>query len=184
MLRFVWLLAFALLISVTGSRASAAPQVSIAPTLPFSMYSTHIDNCGGFAEDELTLTVSEHGKLVARNVFCSSYGREASARVVIDKSGQSFILLEYSEGRGPNATTHYLELERLQPDLLEVLQVPLSWATSPTQRFTYSYSIEIPGSGGIRIHLKGQILGQPWPDLRLNCCVPNARNLTIDISDS
>lgn len=183
MSRCVWVLVIAFLASFTGLRARAAPQVSIAPTLPFSMYSTRINNCGGFAEDELTLSISDHGKQVASNVFCSSYGREAAARVVTDKSGQTFILLEYSEGRGPNATTHYLELDRLHPEFLEVLRVPLSWATSPTQRFTYSYVIKLSTSGGIRIYLKGRNLGQPSPDPKLDCCVPHERNLTIDVSN-
>jgi hypothetical protein len=57
-----------------------------------------------------------------------------------------------------------LAIDRLQrPALLEVLRVPLSWATGVDQRFTYSYEIELPASGGIRINLKGQNLGQPAP---------------------
>jgi hypothetical protein len=62
-----------------------------------------------------------------------------------------------------------------------VLQGPLSWATNVAQRFTYSYHVELPASGGIRIHLKGQNLGQPSP---FPCCVPDTRNLTIDVAGS
>jgi hypothetical protein len=101
----------------------------------------------------------------------------------MDKAGETFIVLKFSEGRGSNAWTDYLELDRLQPpDLLEVLRVPLSWATSLAGRFTYSYVTELPASGGIRIHLKGQNIGaSPVP--RFNCCVSEARSLTIDVAD-
>lgn len=182
----MWLSAFVLLVSVVGSRASAAPQVSIKATLPYSGYSASFNFCSsGFAEDELTLTISDHGKLIANHDFCSSYGLGKHlpvARVVTDKSGEMFVLLEYAEGHGSSqAIVDYLELDRLYPNFQEVLRVPLSWATSVTQRFTYSYTIELPPSGGIRIHLKGQNIGQPDPDPSMDCCVPDTHNLNIDV---
>jgi hypothetical protein len=179
MLRFAWLVVFALLASAAGPWASAAPQASIKPTLPESAWASHSTACDGFAMDELTLSVSEHNQHVANKVFCAAYGR-AKANVITDKVGQTFILLEYGKGHGSHATTFYLELDRLHPDLLEVLRVPLSWPINPSQMFTYSYVTELPSSGGIRFHLKGRVEGKPFPGLP-TCCVPHARNLTIDV---
>jgi hypothetical protein len=180
MLRFLWFVVLVMLASVAGPGARAEPQVSIAPVLPVSAYSTPVQACDGFAEDELRLIVSVQGAQVVKRDFCSSYGH-ASARAVTDKAGQIFILLEYGEGRGTNAVTNYLELLRLHPDFLEVLRVPLAWGTGPTQRFAYSYSLEFPAAGGMRIHLKGQMQGTPDPGFE--CCVPPADHLTIDVSN-
>jgi hypothetical protein len=179
--RLSWLFALPFVSLTVSLPAKAAPQATIQSGWP-SAFRLNSEACSGFPDDALTLTVSDHGKQVANDVFCSSYGR-AAASVVTDKSGKTFVLLAYSEGRGNGqAVTNYLDIDRLQrPDLLEVLRVPLSWATGVDQRFTYSYEIELPASGGIRIHLKGQNLGQPAP-LDLDCCVPDTRNLTIDIS--
>jgi hypothetical protein len=115
MLRFMLFLAFALLASIIGPRASAAPQVSVAPTFPSKgYYSPQFKDCDGETEDALTLTVSDHGKQLASEGFCSSYGR-ASAKLVTDKSGTTFILLEYSKGRGNGqAVSNYLDIDQLQ----------------------------------------------------------------------
>jgi hypothetical protein len=176
--RFIWFLAFTLLASATGPLASAAPEVSIVSTFPSEgYYSPQFKECEGETEDALTLTVSDHGKRIASKNFCSSYGK-ATARVVTEKFGEGVIVLNFSEGRGSNAWTDYLELDQL-PDLTEILRIPLSWATSGTGRFTYSYVIELPPSGNIRIHLSGQ--NQQAPDPGPICCIPEARSLTIDV---
>lgn len=181
MLRLEYVLAVLLFMSVMASSARAVPLVSIEPALPESGWSPAAACSSGFAEDDLTLRVSEKGKQVASTNFCSSYGK-AKAHVITDKTGQTFILLEYSEGRGPNATTGYLALERL-PDLLEVLRIPLSWATGPAERFTYSYVTELPASGGVRIILKGRNSGLRPSRPGLECCVPRASYRTIDVSN-
>jgi len=175
-----WLFGLLFAFLIINPPAKAAPRADIQSGWP-SAFRLNSKACDGFPEDALTLTVSDHGKQVANNVFCSSYGR-AAASVVTDKSGKIFVLLSYSEGRGNGqAVTNYLDIDRLQrQDLLEVLRVPLSWATGVDHRFTYSYKIELPASGGIRIHLNGQNLGQTSaPDMK--CCVPDTRNLTIAI---
>ena len=45
-----------------------------------------------FERDSMTLLVSDQGKEVAHDYFCSSYGR-ASARLVTDARGDGFVLL-------------------------------------------------------------------------------------------
>jgi hypothetical protein len=132
--------------------------------------------CGGHADDALTLTVSEYGKEVGESWFCSSYGR-AKTRFVTDERGVSYVLLEYSVGRGTNAVIDYLGIHRAEADLMEILRVPLSWATGPNAWFSYSYVTEPLPSGGIRIQLKGQ------SDSGAECCVPRRRNLTVDVKE-
>ena len=177
--RLCWLFALPILILALAVPAKAEPQASIQSGWP-GVFKAESKSSDGFAEDALSLTVSDHGKQIASSIFCSSYGK-AAARVIIDKSGGRFVLLSDSEGRGTNAWTDYLELDRIQkPDLLEVLRVPLSWATGPDRRFTYSYVIELPRSGGIRIRLKGQNSGEAVPNM--DCCVPDQNSLMIDVS--
>lgn len=183
--RLSWLLPLSAMILIASLPVKAAPLVTIQTGWP-SYYGPDRETCGGFSEDALTVTVSDHGKKLAEDPFCSSYGR-ATASVIRDKAGEVFVLLEYSEGRGNGqAVTNYLKILEFDrshsPVLLEVLRVPLSWATSFSQRFTYSYNVELPASGGIRVHLKGQNAGPPSPLLKDRCCIPDADNLTIDIS--
>ena len=179
--RLGWLFALPFVSLTVSLPAKAAPQATIQSGWP-SYMRLNSEACDNFSGDALTLTVVAHGKPVAKNPFCSTNGR-ASGHVVTDKSGKTFVLVEYSKGHGAGqAVVTYLEIDRLQKsEFLEILRVPLSWATGVDQRFTYSYEIELPASGGIRIHLKGQNLGQPSP-VDLDCCVPDTRNLTIDIS--
>jgi hypothetical protein len=181
MWRFILSVLFAFLVCIFSPRASAAPQVTISPRfLSEGYYSPQFKDCDGETEDALTLTVSDHGKPVVSKNFCSSYGR-ASARVIVNKFGETIIVLKFSEGRGSNAWTDFLELDQLQqPRLLEVLRVPLSWATSGTGRFTYNYVVELTDSGGIRIHLNGQNERSSQDNTGL-CCMPQQSDLTIDV---
>ncbi len=156
--------------------ANSAPQAKITAGWPKLLAMSGPPPCGGFTDDALTLTVSEYGKEMGRSWFCSSYGR-AKTRVVTDKRGVSYVLLEYAEGRGTNAVTYYLGIDRAEADLMEILRVPLSWATGPTATFSYSYVTEPLPSGGIRIQLKGQ------SDSGAECCVPRKRNLTVDVKE-
>ncbi len=179
--RLSWLFALLVVFQTVSMPAEAAPQATIQSGWP-SYIRLNSEACDHFSGDALTLTVVDHGKPVAKYPFCSTGGR-ASGHVVTDKSGKTFVLVEYSEGHGAGqAVVNYLEIDRSQhSEFLEVLRLPLSWATGVDQRFTYSYEIEFPASGGIRIHLRGKNLGRPAP-LDLDCCVPDTRNLTIDIS--
>jgi hypothetical protein len=179
--RLSWLFALLVVSQTVSLPAEAAPQATIQSGWP-SYMRLNSDACNYFPGDALTLTVVDHGKPIANSPFCSTDGR-ASAHVVTDKSGKIFVLEEYSEGHGAGqAVVNYLEIDRLQhSEFLEVLRLPLSWATGVDQRFTYSYEIEFPASGGIRIHLRGKNLGHAGPP-DLDCCVPDTRNRTIDIS--
>ena len=182
MLRRKWLLLGLLLASLACGPVRAAPEIAIVPALPEAAWAVPGKVCNGFAADELSLTVRDHGKQVAGRVFCSSYGR-AKARVIIDRSGWEFILLEYSTGHGTNDTTEYLELDRLDvPQLVEILRVPLSWGVGPVERFTYGYAVALPASGGVRIVLRGRVSGQATPGVP-RCCTPSSRNFTVSVSD-
>ncbi|MBU6449211.1 MAG: hypothetical protein KGQ26_06240 [Rhodospirillales bacterium] len=161
---------------VVFAPAKAAPLLSITPALPETTWALPAKVCGGFVADQLNLVVSDRGKILAQNTFCSSYG-SAKARLITDHAHHHFVLLEYKAGRGANATTTYLALDRLDPELTEVLRVPLSWGTGPTARFTYHYTVGLPAPGGVDLILKGQEDGRP------DCCVPRASNLTIHVSN-
>jgi hypothetical protein len=170
-----WLLALAGSIAITIEPASAAPQATIQSGWPpaFSFISKR---CDGFAEDALSLIISENGKKVASDEFCSAYG-EATATVVEDRAHTTYILVEYGEGRGSNATTKYLKLYRMDKSLSEIVRIPLSWATGPSERFAYNYRVEPTGPKGLRISLNGK------SDPGSNCCVPSRHELTIDLGD-
>jgi hypothetical protein len=131
-----------------------------------------------FVDDAMSLFVTDGGKELAQRDFCSSYGR-ATAKVAADRRGRNYVLLEYSEGRGTNASTTFLAVYRLAPELLEVMRIPISWATGPTQRFVYQYDIEADQSGGLRIALRGN------DETGSECCVPleKVQIIRIDASE-
>lgn len=106
-----------------------------------------------FKDDERTLSIRDGEKEIAWHTFCSSYGN-ASARLVQAMSNESYLLLEYGEGRGPNAVARYLGVYRLSNELLELARTPLSWASTATTRWSYKYSVDTPTDGGIVIRLE------------------------------
>lgn len=154
--------------------AHASPEAVVKPreqpNQPLVPNQTGCD----FVDDAMSLVVTDDGKELAREDFCSSFGR-AAAKTVADQHGRNYVLLEYSEGRGTNATTTYLTVFRLTADLLEMMRIPLSWATGPTQRFAYAYDIANDQSGGLRITLRGT--GEAGSE----CCVPPEKVQTIRI---
>lgn len=168
------LLALPALILIASLPAKAAPQATIQ-----SGWSTAGGSrvwCDGFAQDEVSLIVSDHGKTLGKDEFCSAYG-EATTSVVQDMAKATYIIVEYAEGRGTNATTKFLSLYRLYPSLIEMIRIPISWGTGPTQRFTYSYRIKSQGVRGLRILFNGKA------DPGSQCCVPSRTDLTIDIEN-
>jgi hypothetical protein len=111
-----------------------------------------------FEDDSMTLIVNEDGKELARHYFCSSYGK-ASARIIQDASGESFVLLTYGEGRGTNATTEYLAVYPVAKDLVEYARIPVSAGAGPLSRWHYDSRVEKPERGGIRLVLTLRVEG-------------------------
>jgi hypothetical protein len=130
------------------STARAAPKASIESG------PSDAPRCE-FRGDALTLTVTNQGKPVTTEHFCSSYGR-AFAKVAEDRGGQAYVLLEYGEGHGTNAVTTYLTVYRLQRGyLLPVTRLLLSYPCV-VSRFTYKYRLNTPQSRGRVIILRGR----------------------------
>jgi hypothetical protein len=168
------LLALPALILFASLPAMAEPQASIESG--WSAAGGTRTWCDGFAEDALSLIVSDHGKVVGSDQFCSAYGK-AKTSTFQDRAKTTYVLVESGEGRGTNATTRFLTLYRLYPSLFEIMRIPLSWGTGPTERFTYSYRLESQHVSGLRILLNGK------SDPGNQCCVPSKPDLTIDIED-
>jgi len=158
----------------TTPAAHAVPKAEIVSRVsPNQSAAPNFTGCD-FTGDAMRLVITDGGKELAREDFCSSYGR-AKASVVADQHGRTYALLEYTEGRAPNATTTYLAVFRLTAELLPELRIPLSWGTGPTQRFTYAYDAGSDPSGGLQITLRGT--GEAGSE----CCVPPEKVETIRI---
>lgn len=116
--------------------------------------SAMVQVCGAFPYDAMRLSVWNDNSLVADKIFCSSYGTGASASVVTDRGGSSYVMLRFGEGHGTNAVTDYLTVYTVAPDLIEYVRTPLSSASGPTTRWEYNYTIALLPSRGIRIVLR------------------------------
>ena len=172
-------LTLAIFVAVTcaTSAVQAAPEAILKPrsnkSQPLTLNQTGCDA----VEDAMSVVVTDKGKELAHENFCSLDGR-AKAKVVTDKHTRTYIFLEYGENRGPSATTTYLAGFQLAPELIEIVRIPISWPTGPTQRFTYKYNIENDQSGGLRISLHGtDMVGS-------DCCVPSEKTQTIEIDSA
>ncbi len=160
--------------SLTALAAHAAPKaVLVSRLLPNQPSGPNFTGCD-FADDAMSLVITDDGKELAREDFCSSFGH-AKASIVADQHGRNYALLEYTEGRAPNATVTYLAVLRLAADLVQVMRIPISWGTGPTQRFTYDYVTGSDPSGGLLITVRGA--GEAGSD----CCVPPETVETIRI---
>jgi hypothetical protein len=145
---------------VTGALCLAASDACGAPI------ATVVDGPGKlqgvllcqFEDDSKTLVVNDAGREVARLDFCSSYGH-ASADVVTDARGRSFVLLRYGEGRGTNAVQEYLAVFGLAKDLVEYARTPISAGAGPVSRWHYKYQVTKPPQGGIRLTLTLHVEG-------------------------
>jgi hypothetical protein len=160
--------------SLTPLAAHAAPKAVLVSRMPPNQPSgPNFTGCD-FADDAMSLVITDDGKQLASEDFCSSFGK-AKASMVVDQRGRNYVLLEYTEGRAPNATATYLMVFRLATDLVPVVRIPLSWGTGPTQRFTYAYDTASDQAGGLQITLRGT--GEAGSD----CCVPPEKVQTIHI---
>ena len=158
----------------TAPAAHAAPKAVLVSRVPPNQPTgPNFTGCD-FPDDAMSLVITDDGKELAREDFCSSFG-QAKARMAADAHGRNYALLEYTEGRAPNPTTTYLIVFRLAADLVQVVRIPLSWGTGPTQRFTFGYDTGSDQSGGLRITLRGT--GEAGSD----CCVPPETVETIRI---
>ena len=128
--------------------ATNVVTVKVTPGLTGRLKAMESTFCGGFADDDMTLIVSEGSKTLEEHPFCSSYGK-ATANVVTDAHGVSYILLDFGVGRGTNAVTEYLDVFPVEKNMVEYAQMPLSEGAGPVSRWYYDYEVVSPPSGGI-----------------------------------
>ncbi|MBI2990977.1 MAG: hypothetical protein HYY47_02390 [Deltaproteobacteria bacterium] len=141
-------------------------------------------NLCGFSEDSRSLIVSNESKTITKYDFCSSYGT-GSAAVAADARGRQYVLLKYLEGRGTNATTEYLAIFKIAPELFEYVRVPIASGAGPTSRWEYAYSIDTPPKGGLRIVFKQRIVQQaPKLDQPISVPTEKLRVLLVDVPGS
>ena len=114
--------------------------------------------CVGFVGDKLTLVVSKNGKRFETQEFCSSYGK-ASATVVVDAKGSYYILLEFGVGQGTGIPDVFLDVFRLQKDMVECARIPLAQQAGPASSWMYDYTIRAPRSGGLFLTLHRKMEG-------------------------
>jgi hypothetical protein len=160
--------------SSANSSAFADLKATIVPRWTASQPLTPNHTGCLFADDAVAVVVSDGGKGTIEEDLCSSYGR-ATARIVVDGKARKYVLVEYHEGRGPNATTGYLTVYRLAGEMREVARIPLSWATGPAQRFTYKFKVATDELGGLRISLRDTA------PTSSECCIPGGvQTIRID----
>ena len=130
-----------------------------------------------FDDDSMTLVLTGDGKEIARQYFCSSYGK-SSAQVVTDARGTSYVLLRYGEGRGTNATQEYLEIFGVAKDLVEYVRTPVSAGAGALSRWYYDHRVETPKGGGIKLILTRRVEGEDatW--------VPTEKTRVIEVGGS
>lgn len=109
--------------------------------------------------------------------FCSAY-QGADAKLVKDGRGRNYVFLEHGEGRGTNATTHFLSVFRIVDDHLRlVTKTELDWPTDIHARFGYSYSVRPSARGGLELVLQGKKDGRSEDP----CCIPPEQRRIIRI---
>jgi len=131
---------------LSRSTLSATFSVTIGDTPPLP---NGVKFCQ-FAEDAKRLEIRDGSKQLTKYDFCASYG-QATGTVITDAVGKSYLLLRYAEGRGTNATTDYLAIFTVQPELFEFVRTPISSGAGPLSRWEYTYSIARPTRGGLRL---------------------------------
>jgi hypothetical protein len=172
----VWVVVMGAAIALAGTvpAAHAAPKAVLVSRLPPNQTAgPNFTGCD-FADDAMSLMITDDGKELAAEDFCSSFGK-AKASMVADQHGRNYALLEYTEGRAPNGVSTYLMVFRVATDLVSVVRIPLSWGTGPTQRFTYAYDAGSDQAGGLSITLRGT------EEAGSDCCVPPEKVETIRI---
>ena len=165
-------------LSLVAVTSVASPTVSVKPAATDAAARTWCR----FADDALTVEVRDGSTLLSAYSFCSSYGK-ASADLAVDVRGRSYLLLNYSQGRGPNATSGYLSVFRVAFEMVEYVRVPISSATGPTSRWEYQYTVTTPRQGGLQLTFN---LHLSPPDAKGICCEPAdvTRTIAIDAGDS
>jgi len=116
----------------------------------------------GFWGDSLTLSVIDQGKKILKKDYCSAYGK-SKVQVITDTKAQNFVLLEYSEGHGTNATTDYLVVYALTKTLAERARALISFGVGLTSRWFYDYVVETPSVGGLKLVMTLRVWGIPDP---------------------
>jgi hypothetical protein len=154
---------FALMMLVSMG-ADCAPVV-IVQNVPYTLGEVSNDpSICPRPDDSMTLSVTDEDKELTTYSFCSSYGK-ATAKIVTDIRGRSYVFLEYAEGHGTNATEDYLAVYGLAEDFNEYFRTPISAGVWPDTRWWYDYEIERPNDGGLRIEFtldfEGEGVGLP-----------------------
>ncbi len=141
----------------TSTAATNVVTVKLIPGLTGRLKAVESTFCGNFSDDDMTLIISE-GTKTLEHPFCSSYGK-ATANVVTDAHGVSYILLDFGEGRGTNAVTEYLDVFPIGKDMVEYAQMPLSEGAGPVSRWNYDYDVIAPPAGGIVLTFNLRVVG-------------------------
>jgi len=141
--------AVAFLMSVAFSPSWAATAATVQSTGDYD------PNHCGFWGDSVTLVVTQDNRPSIKYNFCSAYGESKVLQIIKDRVGQTYILLEYSKGHGPRATSKYLEVYSLNGDRLndrrsELLDEPAAFAVD----LVYTYAVVLPPNGGLKLTFK------------------------------
>jgi hypothetical protein len=148
--------------------ALASPSILLAkPVVTLKTGPTEINRMQlcEFAEDSMTLLVSDHGRVVAKDYFCASSGNTTTVRLVTDIAGNNYIVLNYGTGHGSQAMERYLmiyalpkDLKKVSTGLYEYLRTPIFAAAGLGSSWEYTYKIYKPRCGGLRLALTRIIL--------------------------
>jgi hypothetical protein len=85
-------------LAAATSVVHAAPKAAlVSRVLPNPRPGPNFTGCD-FPDDAMSVVITDDGKELAREDFCSSFGR-AKASVVADQHGRNYALLEYTDGR-------------------------------------------------------------------------------------
>lgn len=120
--------------------------------------SKQITSDSPFPEDHLELVIRNNGKVVNTEYFYSSYG-EATAQIVCDATGNTFILLRHGTGRGTHVRTEDITVYKLGKALNEVVTFPISGPADINSSWEYSMKINKPQSGGLEFNLSRILTG-------------------------
>lgn len=150
--------------------------VKILPGLTGGLKQAEATYCGAFPSDEITLIVYESSKELYEEPFCSSYGK-ARTDLIMDAIGKHYILFDFGVGRGTNAPDEYLDIFPVQKDMIEYARIPLAQGAGPVSRWSYTYKILAPASGGLSIVLTRHLT----VDGAISVKLP-AKTRTVDIN--
>jgi hypothetical protein len=130
--------------------ASAALSVSIEDLPPCPEEGSKPEFCTYSVDDGKRAVIRDGSRKITEYDFYSTFG-DAKARLVTDRTGKTYLLLEYAEGRGTNATNYYLSVFLVQPELHEYMRTLIGAPASYNDLWEYKYEVSTPSRGGLRL---------------------------------